>query len=145
LNRFGGAASRDFDNLFQSYARAFARFDAAAVAEHWAFPAFFCARGKRASLDQEGFRANVEAVIAFYHRQGATEVEAELVRVEPLFEGLDLVAVQYRLAKAAGEEIAAWEHLYLASETEEGLRLVAAFADGELDAWEARGTPLGDW
>ena len=146
MNRSDDAsARREIDSLFHSYARAFAQFDAAPVVAHWAFPAFFCARGKRAALDEDGFRVNVEAVIAFYRAQGAAEVQASVVRVQPLFEGLELVAVHYRLADATGNAVADWEHLYLASQTEAGRRLVAAFADGELDAWEARGTPLGGW
>ena len=141
----GVPADPGTDALFRSYAEAFARFDAAAVAAHWAFPAFFCARGKRAAMDEHQFLANVEAVMAFYRGQGAAQVEAAVARVQPMVAGLDLVATRYRLADADGEEVAAWEHLYIASDTDAGRRLVAAFADGELDAWEARGTPLGGW
>jgi hypothetical protein len=99
----GVSVDLGIDTLFQSYADAFARFDAAAVAAHWAFPAFFCARGKRAALDESQFRANVDAVIAFYRAQGAAQVDATVIRVEPMFAGLEMVAIHYCLADASGK------------------------------------------
>lgn len=131
--------------LFEAYAEAFSRGDSDAVTASWAFPAFFAARGKRAALDETAFRANCDALIRFYRAQGGVRAEKTVVSAEPLFEGLWLVRTGDRVRDRDGAAIAAWEHLYLVSRTETGLRVVAAFADAELDAWAARGTPLGSW
>ena len=139
----GASADPAIHELYRTYADAFARFDAEAIVAHWAFPAFSCARGHRAAMEEDAFRANLDALIAFYRRQGVADVKATVRRVQTLFAGLDLVTVRYCLADATGQPVAEWEHLYLVSDTGEGRRLVAAFSDGELDAWQARGTPLG--
>ena len=131
--------------FFDSYAEAFSRGDAEAVAALWAFPAFFVARGKRAALDEAAFRANTEAILAFYRAQGVARAEKRLIGAEPLFDGLWLARTADRLVDAGGATIAEWEHAYLLSRTDSGLRAVAAMPDAELDAWTARGTPLGSW
>lgn len=133
------------ERLFRSYSDAFARFDAAAISAHWAYPAYFCARGKRASLAEPEFRANVEALCAFYRAQGVKRVAATLRQVEWLSDSLALARTHYRLADGAGAPVAEWDHHYLVSATDDGLKLVAAMPDDELDAWAARGTPLGQW
>jgi hypothetical protein len=131
--------------LFRSYSEAFARFDPVAISAHWAYPAYFCARGKRASLAAPEFQANAEALCAFYRAQGVARVAATVAQVDWLFDGLALARVGYELADDAGTPVAAWDHIYLVSATDGGLRLAVAMPDGELDAWAARGTPLGQW
>jgi hypothetical protein len=131
--------------FFEAYAEAFSRGDAEAVCALWAFPAFFAARGKRAALDEAAFRANTEALLAFYRAQGMARAEKRLLAAEPLFDGLWLARTGDRLLDAGGAIIAEWEHAYLLSRTDGGLRAVAAMPDAELDAWQARGTPLGSW
>ena len=68
-----------------------------------------------------------------------------MIGVQPLSESIALVTTRFRLDDAAGEEVAEWDHLYLVSATEQGLKLIAALPEAELDAWTARGTPLGSW
>ena len=131
--------------FFEDYAEAFGRGDADAICALWAFPAFFVARGKRAALDQAAFRANTEAILAFYRARGIKRAEKRALGAEALFDGLWLARSADRLLDAGGQAIAEWEHAYLLSRTDSGLRAVAAFPDGELDAWDARGTPLGSW
>ena len=131
--------------LFDAYADAFGRGDAKAVAALWAFPAFFAARGRSAALDEASFRANAEALIAFYSKVGVRHFEKRVIGAEMLFEGLRLVRTADRATGSGGRALAAWEHLYLVSRTAAGLRVAAAFPDAELDAWDANGTPLGSW
>lgn len=135
----------EIEQFFDDYAAAFSSGDAGAVSALWAFPAFVVARGKRAALDVDVFRANSEALIAFYRAQGMTRADKRVLAAEPLFDGLWLVRTADRMTDSAGAEIASWEHLYLLSRTAEGLRAVAAMPDGELDSWQRRGTPLGSW
>ena len=140
-----GADAPDFERLFADYARAFTRGSVRGISALWSFPAFLAARGKSAALDEAGFRANAEALIAFYSRVGVRHFEKRVIGVETLFEGLWLVRTADRTTDADGRSVAAWEHLYLVSLTAEGLRVAAAFPDGELDSWAANGTPLGSW
>ena len=131
--------------FFDEYADAFSRGDVDAICALWAWPAFFVARGRRAALDATAFRANTAAILAAYRGFGVARAEKRVVEIRPLFEGLRLVRTADRMIDAGGAALAAWEHLYLLSRTREGLRAVAAFPDGELDAWQGRGTPLGSW
>jgi hypothetical protein len=133
----------DFEAWFAGYAAAFGRRDVESVAALWAFPATLVARGRSVCFDAAAFRANTEKLCAFYARQGMAAAHKAVLGAEELFPGLWLVRTADRLTDAAGAEIAAWEHLYLIAETEAGLRALAAMADGEVAAWEKRGTPLG--
>jgi hypothetical protein len=61
------------------------------------------------------------------------------------FPGLAFVRTADKLTDGDDTVVAEWEHGYLVSETLNGLKVVAAMPDQELDAWERRGTPLGSW
>jgi hypothetical protein len=135
----------EIERYFDDYAEAFSRGDVDAVCALWAYPAFFVARGKRAALDEAAFRANTEAILAFYRARGMARAEKRVLAADTLFDGLWLARTADRLLDAEGLVIAQWEHTYLLSRTASGLRAVAAMPDGELDAWQARGTPLGSW
>lgn len=131
--------------LFDDYAAAFARADVARICGHWAYPAFFSARGKRAALDEAAFRANAESLCRFYRAQGVAAAAKSVLAVEELAAGLAFVRTADRLTGADGGTIAEWRHGYLLSETADGLRIVMAMPGEELDAWDRRGTPLGSW
>lgn len=133
----------DFEAYFAAYVAAFNRRDAEAVAALWAFPATIVARGRSACFDQEAFRSNTEALCAFYERREVAAAHKWVIGAEALFPGLWLVRTADRMTDEAGAEIVRWEHVYLIAETEAGPRALVAMADGEVEAWEARGTPLG--
>lgn len=131
--------------LFDDYAAAFGRADVARICGHWAYPAYFCARGKRAALDEAAFRANAETLCRFYAAQGVAQAHKSVLAVEDLAADLAFVRTADRLTGADGGTIAEWEHGYLLSDTADGLRIVMAMPEAELDAWDRRGTPLGSW
>jgi ketosteroid isomerase-like protein len=134
----------DMDGFFAAYAKAFQGYDAAGVTALWAFPALASAPERSAAFaTPEAFRVNVEALAAFYRRQGMARVAAQVLEIQPHFDGVVHARVRYDLAKADGSAIAGWEHVYLLRRTPQGWRIVASIADGELEAWTARGTPLG--
>jgi hypothetical protein len=133
----------DFEAWFAAYVAAFNRRDVAAVAALWAFPATIVARGRSVCFDETAFRANTEKLCAFYDRQGVAEAHKAVLRAEELFLGLWLVRTADRMTDSEGAEIARWEHAYLLAESEAGLQAMVALADGEVAAWEARGTPPG--
>ena len=115
------------------------------MSRHWAFPAYFCARGKRAALAEDEFRANSASLCDFYRARGVASIGTEVTGVQAISESVAMVTTHFRLDDATGARIAEWDHIYLLSATESGLRLVAGLPDAELDAWAARGTPLGSW
>ena len=134
-------AAADF---FRSYAAAFSKGDARAITGFWAFPAFVTTpQGNAAFEDPERFEANTTALCAFYSRQGLTKVEAETVSINELHQGIALVKTHYRLYGNQDSLIVAWMHTYLIRHERDDIKLITAIADGELAAWEARGTPLG--
>lgn len=133
------------EEFFERYAQAFSRFDVDAVCDLWAYPAYFAGRGKRASLDEEQFRANKHALCAFYKSQGMAGAGKRVVDFSPLTETVASVRTADEIVDDAGATIINWEHAYLVSETPDGLRAIVAMPDHELAAWRARGTPLGTW
>ena len=135
----------EVDVLFDDYAAAFGRGDVARICGHWAYPACFAARGRRAALDEAAFRANAETLCRFYAERGVAAARKEVLELQPLVGALAFVRTGDRLSGADGRTLAAWEHGYLLEATAEGLRIVMAMPEGELDAWEGLGTPLGSW
>lgn len=131
--------------LFDDYAEAFARADVARICRHWAYPAYFSARGKRAALDEAAFRANTGTLCRFYAAQGVAGAAKSVLAVDELVAGLAFVRTADRLTGADGAIVAEWRHGYLLSDTADGLRIVMAMPEEELDAWQRRGTPLGSW
>ncbi|MDP9414027.1 MAG: hypothetical protein M3Q08_08020 [Pseudomonadota bacterium] len=136
---------REVEALFHDYAAAFSSGDVDRVCSHWNYPAFFAARAKRAALSEDEFRKNTAALSDFYRNQGVVSATKAVLRVDEQFTGLAFVRTADKLTDSNGEIVAEWEHGYLVSETSEGLRVVAAMPDEELDAWQRRGTPLGSW
>jgi len=47
------------------------------------------------------------------------------------------------MSTANGDEIASWQAAYVLQRVNGAWKAVMAVADGETDAWAARGTPLG--
>jgi hypothetical protein len=135
----------EVEALFDDYAAAFGRGDVDRICGHWAFPAYFAARGKRAALDEAAFRANAEALCRFYAERGVAAARKRVAALAPLVGGLAFARTADRLLDAYGGTVAEWEHGYVLSETASGPRLVMAMPDGELDAWQRKGTPLGSW
>jgi hypothetical protein len=131
------------DAFFQDYAGAFSRRDVDRICQLWDYPAFMSYEGRQAALDRDAFRTNTEALCAFYDRQGLARAEKQVLELARLTATTASVRTEDRLYDAAGRLIAQWEHVYLLSETADGLRAAAALPDNELAAWRARGTPLG--
>jgi hypothetical protein len=128
--------------FFAEYATAFSRRDLDRVCELWAYPAFMAARGKAASLDAAQFRANTERLCAFYAERGLARAAKRVLDIHALSNAIAAVATEDRLYNRQGAEIANWRHAYLVSEGEEGLRVIAAFPEAELDAWQKQGRGL---
>lgn len=131
--------------FFKEYAGAFSRFSVDEIVAHWAYPAFMVGRGKQAALNEAEFRHNTVSPCRFYKERGTARAEKKVIELRPLTATTASARTADTLVDGRGEEIARWEHAYLLSETSDGLKVVAAMPDGELEAWAARGTPLGSW
>ena len=133
------------EDFFKRYADAFSRFDIDEICTMWAYPAYIAGRGKRASLTEDEFRANTAALCAFYDRQGMKKARKQVVELARLIGGTTAVRTADQVFDGEGSVIAAWEHVYVLSETTDGIKAITALPDEELDAWDARGTPMGSW
>lgn len=133
------------NTFFQDYAAAFSRFDVDAVNDLWAYPAHIVGRGKRAALDAEQFRLNTAGLCAFYKYQGMAKATKRVLDFTPLTPSTACVRTADQILDAEGQTIIAWEHVYLLSDTDDGIKAVTALPDNELEAWRARGTPMGAW
>jgi hypothetical protein len=130
--------------FFDRYADCFSARDVAGLGDMWSFPAFISGPRSGGFAERESFDANTAALCDFYVAQGSVKAEKRVIDVRQEYDNAAMVRTADRLSDAAGETIAAWEHLYLLRRQTEGWRVQAAVADAEVAAWAARGTPLGE-
>jgi hypothetical protein len=129
--------------FFDEYADAFSREDAERICKLWDYPAFMSYGGRQMVFGRDQFHHNTLVLCAFYRAQGLVRAEKQVLELMQLTATTASVRTEDRLFDAAGEPIAEWEHVYLLSETADGVKIVAALPDNELHAWRQRGTPLG--
>lgn len=129
--------------FFKDYADAFSARSVERIHGLWAFPAFMSFSGRQAVFDSAAFRSNTEKLCAFYARQGVVRAEKEVLELDRLTATTASARTSDTLFDAQGAVVAAWEHVYLLSDTPEGIRVAAALPDDEVRAWRERGTPLG--
>ena len=128
----------------QSYVRAFAAYDASEIAAHWTFPALTTQAGRSFTFkSDEHFARNTSRLLAFYRAQSVTRVERRLVSCNYLHTSAASMIVADKMFTHDGTEIVRWEAAYVLQRVEGTWKAVMAVADGETDAWAARGTPLG--
>ncbi|MCA1827202.1 MAG: hypothetical protein ABR567_08425 [Myxococcales bacterium] len=130
--------------FFAAYAEAFSHGDTEAIGQLWSLPALITAAQRSMCFaDAEAFAKNTAAVCAFYREQGVVEARKTVLDVKDVGDTVAVVITRDEVVDASGREIARWKHAYLVRETPAGLRAIAAIADEEVQAWKARGTPLG--
>lgn len=128
----------------QSYVAAFNEGDADAIAAHWTFPALTTQTGRSYTFKSaEHFAKNTGVLLSFYQAQGVQRVVRQLDTCHALHDGVASMTVSDVMYDADGMEIAGWQAAYVLQRVSGGWRAVMAVADGETDAWTARGTPLG--
>jgi hypothetical protein len=135
----------EVEDFFAGYAKAFTAMDVDEVCARWSYPAFMAGRGKQASLDEAAFRQNTIALCAFYRAQGVARAEKQVLELTRLTETTSTVRTADTLFDSDGDLVAAWEHVYVLTDTPAGVRVAVALPDGELAVWRSRGTPLGSW
>ena len=114
------------------------------IGAHWTFPALIFRGEGRLVFDSEApFARNTAGLLGFYERQGVARAERRLIEVLAMSENGVAITVADRMLDAGGGEIVSWKAAYLLQGLQQGWRAAVAFADGEIAAWAARGTPLG--
>ena len=127
-----------------SYVAAFNCGDADAISHHWAFPALIAQSGQQYSFrSAEHFTKNTELLLGFYKREGVTRVERELTGVMAMNGETASITVADAMFDIDGNTVVAWDAAYVLHRIGGSWKAILALAEGELAAWRARGTPLG--
>ena len=128
----------------RSYVAAFERYEAEAIAAHWAFPALTTQAGRSfAFKSEEHFAKNTGRLLGFYQAQHVEHVQREVVDILIMGPNAVSMTVKDQMMDAEGGEIASWQAAYVLQRVDAKWKAVAAVADGEVEAWAQRGTPLG--
>lgn len=130
--------AQQIDTFFRGYADAFSRLDVDAVCRHWAYPAYFVYRGVRAALNEAEFATNTKNLCRFCASQKMARATKSMLEIVHITATTAAVRTGDAVFDHGGAPIAAWEHGYLLSDTPQGLKVICAMPDNELDAWGDR-------
>ena len=127
-----------------SYVAAFNANDAERISAHWHFPALIIHNGQNFIFKtSDHFTKNTTKLLDFYKRQEVTEVRRKLNSFMVMSDGFVSITVDDVMLDAAENVIVSWRAAYVLCRNDAGWRAVSAVADGEGQAWEKRGTPMG--
>lgn len=130
--------------FFDQYAEAFTAFDVGGIADLWQFPAYITTEGTSVAYEEpQAFKKNIVQLCDFYQQQGLARAKKTLLQTQPLYPRLIMARTKDEVFNGDDRLIASWEHSYIMRLTGAGWKAIAAFADGEIAAWRANGTPLG--
>lgn len=132
------------DQWCQSYVTAFSAYDAPAIAAHWRFPALIVQASRNVVFkSSDHFNANTEALLGFYKKHDVAKGERALVDSLSLSRDTASITVADRMVTPSGATIVEWQAAYTLQSLDGDWKAIMAVADGEVNAWAARGTPLG--
>jgi ketosteroid isomerase-like protein len=134
----------ELGDLWRQYGSAFQTGDVDALLPVFAEPCVVQTRDFVAVYNKrEDISANNNALLDFYRRQGITKVDLQIAEVDPLHRHFVQMQVRYRLMDTDGNDVVQFTTIY--SFKHEGTRWLIhqIIAQNEVDAWAARGTPLG--
>jgi hypothetical protein len=134
----------ELGDLWRQYGSAFQTGDVDALLPVFAEPCVVQTRDFVAVYNKrEDISANNNALLAFYRTQGVAKVDLQITEVDPLHRHFVMMQVRYQLLNAAGQEVVKFSTIY--NFKHEGTRWLIhqIIAQDEVDAWAARGTPLG--
>lgn len=135
---------RDLEAWCHSYVTAFSAYDPEAIAAHWSFPALTTQAGKSyAFKSAEHFAKNTSLLLGFYRAQDVVKVERSVTDCHTLHRDAVSMTVADTMYASDGTAIVSWQAAYVLQRIDRQWKAVMAIADGETEAWAARGTPLG--
>ena len=118
--------------------------DAEAIAAHWTFPALTTQAGRSFTFQSaEHFAKNTTRLLGFYRDQNVARVTRKLISHQVMHADAVSMCVADEMVDADGTLIASWQAAYVLQRVDGVWKAVMAVADGETEAWAARGTPLG--
>lgn len=128
----------------QSYVTAFSNYDALGISSHWTFPALIVSSGRSLVFKSaEHFDQNTSALLGFYETQNVERAVRSVIDYLPLNAETVSMTVADQMLAPDGSVIVEWQAAYVLQLIDGKWRAVMALADGELEAWGKRGTPLG--
>ncbi|MEL7540408.1 MAG: hypothetical protein AAGJ51_05855 [Pseudomonadota bacterium] len=134
----------ELENWCRSYIGAFADYDAVGISQHWTFPALTTQAGRSFVFkSDEHFAKNTARLLEFYRSQAVARVEREVVDCGLLHQDVASMVVADVMLTERNDPIASWQAAYVLQRVDGAWKAVMAVADGEINAWAARGTPLG--
>lgn len=127
-----------------SYVDAFNHEDTEKIAAHWTFPALTTQAGRSFTFKSaEHFAKNTAILLGFYRAQRVDRVQRQLLDCFPLYTDTVSMTVSDVMLTKDSVEIVRWQAAYVMQRIDGEWKAVMAVADGETEAWAARGTPLG--
>ena len=128
----------------QSYVTAFSNYDAPGISSHWTFPALIVSSGRSLTFKSaEHFDQNTSALLGFYKTQDVYRAVRSMIDYLPMNPETVSMTVADQMLTKDGAVIVEWQAAYVLQVIDGKWRAVMALADGEVAAWEKRGTPLG--
>ena len=131
----------DIARFFVEYIDAFARNDADALSEFWDAVGLFPSPTGNFAMERQAFRDHCVTLMNFYRQQGVVRPEGELLSATELFPNVAQARMAYRMHGEGDELVAEWEHVYILRRGDRW-RVSLTIADGEMEAWAARGAQL---
>jgi len=136
-------ALRICETWCDTYLQAFNARDVARITGHWHFPAMLLIRpAVFIHKNPETFQQNTIRLLDFYQAQGVANAKRRCLKAEFLTETEITLQVHDCFNDHAGKRLAEWSAAYMLKEIDQSWRAILASAEGESQAWAARGTPL---
>ncbi len=122
--------------FFDSYVESFERFDAAAIAGHFAFPCHMTSEtggepDLRSIPDEDGWRADIEGLVGFYRSARVATARMLEASSTPLSEAVEQATIHWMLEDGSGGNVYDFRAVYTLVERDGALR-IGALAHDEL-------------
>lgn len=127
--------------FFVRYVDAFERQDADALSQLWDPVALFPSPTGNFAMQKEAFRDHCVTLFDFYRKQGVVRPAGSLLSASELFPNVAQARMAYRMYDQRDDLITEWEHVYILRRGDRW-RVSLTIADGEMQAWAARGVQL---
>lgn len=127
-----------------SYIDAFMAWDAAAIAAHWTYPALVTQTGQSFTFKSaDHFTKNTERLLSFYKGEDVARVTRQLGSSQALPGQSAAIIAADEMFTEDGTRMIGWQSFYVLQRIDGHWKAVMAVADGESEAWAARGSVLG--
>ena len=134
----------ELGGLWRAYASAFQTGDMDSVLPIFAEPCMVHTRlGSSVYMKRSDISVNNKMLLAFYRSQGVVRAEATITEIDPLHRHFVQVFVNYRLINADNADVVSFTTVYGLKQDGERWVIHQVIAQDELEAWAARGTPMG--